>query len=219
MTERNKVRTKRKQSSERSGFIVCVLFSFIFLRFRCSICSDFSLVSAGILTMRSNIRAKWWKWKIRMKAHGERVEKKHRNRLSSRSRTWFFANTLIQVWEKTICPIFTVNIPDWRLRKQDTYSINFYLNVNKCQLASIRESLLAPNSCRYHSYMSMHVENTLLAAVAMDLVSRNGLLMQTKWASNWKVNWTYKCRILSFVLVFGKWQILNMLTSFEQLFF
>lgn len=82
--------------------------------------------------------------------------------------------------------IFTVNIPDWRLRKQDTYSINFYLNVNKCRPASILESPLAPNSYRYHSYKSKHAENTLQAVVAMGLVSENRLIIQTKWVSTFR---------------------------------
>lgn len=34
----------------------------------------------------------------------------------------------------------TVSIQDWRLQMQDTYSINFDLNVNKCLPASIRET-------------------------------------------------------------------------------
>lgn len=38
------------------------------------------------------------------------------------------------------CRLFTVNILGWRLRKLDTYSINFDSNANKCPLASILES-------------------------------------------------------------------------------
>lgn len=126
------------------------------------------------------IRGKWCKWKIyrQNRTKTEAYTKKRTISTSSAKRRHIDKRA-------ENCPIFTVNIPDWRLRKQHTYSINFYLNVNKCQPASILESPLAPNSCRYHSYKSRHAENTLRAVVAMDLVSENGLIIQTKWVSNW----------------------------------
>lgn len=162
------------------------LFQFVFfllacLCSKCTIRSGFSFVStqpvymgmrtnSGQMVQMKNIQTKPNKnWSIHKKRTISTSSAKRRH-IDKRAEN---------------CPIFTVNIPDWRLRKQHTYSINFYLNVNKCQPASILESPLAPNSCRYHSYKSRHAENTLRAVVAMDLVSENGLIIQTKWVSNW----------------------------------
>lgn len=77
------------------------------------------------------------------------------------------------IYKENELELFTVNSQDWRLQMLDTYSINFDLNVNKCQLANIQENPSAPNSYQCRLYTSMHVENTLQAVVAMDLVSIN----------------------------------------------
>lgn len=121
--------------------------------------------------------------------------------------------------------VFTVNIPGWRLRTQHTYSINFDLNVNKCQLASILESPSAPNSCRCHLCMSMHVESTLLAVVAMGSVSgkRNALIIQHR--NEFRigeiflfvpVRFFHCCCCFIFILfwLFGKWILMVCLHLF-----